>query len=207
VHTECVTCGTIHEPKTVAPERNPAAAPLATGRVPSALTPEPDGSHPFSFPRLVQPVLDKRCVVCHAEKIKGAQAGQKMPPQLDSAVTELPVQGWMNKTTRYTASYLGLAEPYGFTNYGSVRDWNSPKFYRTTSGAFGARRLEALCDASERAPRRPAHGGRDQSDRHMAGLGLSVLRRLRVSGRRSPARGRARLPHSGMNAYPSCERS
>ena len=54
-------------------------------------------------------------------------------------MTELSVQGWMNKTTRYTASYLSLAEPYGFTTYGSARDWNSPKFYRTTPGAFGAR--------------------------------------------------------------------
>ena len=44
----------------------------------------------------------------------------------------------MNKSTRYTASYLSLAEGYGFTSYGSNRDWNSPKFYRTTPGAFGA---------------------------------------------------------------------
>ena len=136
---ERASCLGCHEPKTVAPERNPAAAPLATKRAPSALTPGPEGAHPFSFPRLVQPVLDRRCVACHAEKIKDAQAGQKTPPRLDGAVAEFPTQGWMNKTTRYTASYLSLAEPYGFTSYGSARDWNSPKFYRTTPGAFGAR--------------------------------------------------------------------
>lgn len=136
---EQMSCQGCHEPKYEAPERTPAATPLAMKRMPSILQPGPEGSNPFSFPRLVQPVLNARCVTCHAEKIKAAQAGQKTPPRLDSEVTELPVKGWMNKTTRYTTSYLSLAQPYGFTHYGSMRDWNSPKFYRTTPGAFGAR--------------------------------------------------------------------
>jgi hypothetical protein len=29
------------------------------------LQPGPDGTRPFSYPRLVQPVLDKQCVRCH----------------------------------------------------------------------------------------------------------------------------------------------
>jgi len=136
---ERMSCQGCHEPKTVAPERTPSATPMAMKRAPSVLTPGPEGSNPFSFPRLVQPVLDKNCVACHAEKIKSAQPGQKIPPRLDSEVTELSVKGWMNKSTRYYKSFLDLAEPYGFTNYGSKRDWNSPKFYRTTPGAFGAR--------------------------------------------------------------------
>ena len=136
---ERMSCQGCHEPKTGAPERTPSAAPMAMRRPPSAIAPGPEGSKPFSFPRLVQPVLDSHCVGCHAEKIKAVQAGQKTPPRLDNAVTELPVKGWMNKTTRYTRSFLNLAEPYGFTHYGSNRDWNSPKFYRTTPGAFGAR--------------------------------------------------------------------
>ena len=136
---ERMSCQGCHEPKTVAPERTPSATPLAMRRAPSVLAPGPEGSNPFSFPRLVQPVLDKNCVACHAEKIKAAQPGQKTPPRLDSEVTDLPTKGWMNKSTRYFKSYLDLAEPYGFTNYGSNRDWNSPKFYRTTPGAFGAK--------------------------------------------------------------------
>jgi hypothetical protein len=135
---EQMSCQGCHEPKSVAPERAPAATPLAMKRAPSALSPGPDGSNPFSYPRLVQPVLDKNCVACHAEKIKAAAAGQ-IPPRLDREVQELPVKGWMNKGTRYFASFLSLAEPYGFTSYGSKRDWNSPKFYRTTPGEFGAR--------------------------------------------------------------------
>jgi len=46
----------------------PAAAdryPLAFKRQPSNIKPEVDGANPFSFPRLVQPVLDEKCVSCH----------------------------------------------------------------------------------------------------------------------------------------------
>ena len=136
---ERMSCQGCHEPKGGAPQRTPASTPLALKRAPSVLAPGPEGSNPFSFPRLVQPVLDKNCVACHAEKIKSAQAGQKTPPRLDSEVQDLQTKGWMNKGTRYFASYMNLAEPYGFTSYGSKRDWASPKFYRTTPGAFGAR--------------------------------------------------------------------
>lgn len=39
--------------------------PLAFQRDPSTIQPGPDGTHPWSFPRLVQPILDRRCVRCH----------------------------------------------------------------------------------------------------------------------------------------------
>lgn len=136
---ERMSCQGCHEPKAGAPERTPAATPLALRRAPSALAPGPEGSNPFSYPRLVQPVWDKNCVACHAEKIKAAQPGQKTPPRLDREVVERVAKGWMNKSSVYYASYVSLAEPYGFTSYGSNRDWNSPKFYRTSPGAFGAR--------------------------------------------------------------------
>jgi hypothetical protein len=55
----CVGC---HEPPGSAVASRPV---LAMSRAPSRLRPGPDGSHPFSFPRLVQPVLDRRCVRCH----------------------------------------------------------------------------------------------------------------------------------------------
>ena len=55
----CVGC---HEPPGAAPT---ARTPLASRRPASKLQPGPDGTHPFSFPRLVQPVLDRHCVRCH----------------------------------------------------------------------------------------------------------------------------------------------
>jgi len=38
---------------------------LAMRRPPSRIEPGPDGTLPFSYPRLVQPVLDRHCVRCH----------------------------------------------------------------------------------------------------------------------------------------------
>jgi len=57
----CVGC---HE------HRNQATAianarPLAMRRAPSRIERGPDGTWPFSFPRLVQPILDEHCVSCH----------------------------------------------------------------------------------------------------------------------------------------------
>lgn len=55
----CVGC---HEPSGAAPAPRPT---LAFARPPSALQPGPDGSHPFGYPRFIQPVLDRHCVRCH----------------------------------------------------------------------------------------------------------------------------------------------
>jgi hypothetical protein len=41
---------------------------LALQRPPSKIKPGPDGTRPFSYPRLVQPVLDRHCVRCHDGK-------------------------------------------------------------------------------------------------------------------------------------------
>ena len=38
---------------------------LALQRGPSLLQAGPDGTQPFNYPRLVQPILDKSCVCCH----------------------------------------------------------------------------------------------------------------------------------------------
>ncbi len=38
---------------------------LAMRRPPSRITPGPDGARPMSYPRLVQPVLDRHCTRCH----------------------------------------------------------------------------------------------------------------------------------------------
>jgi hypothetical protein len=55
----CVGC---HEPVGAAAAVRPL---LAARRPPSPLTPGPEGSLPFSYPRLVQPVLERNCVRCH----------------------------------------------------------------------------------------------------------------------------------------------
>jgi hypothetical protein len=82
----CVGC---HEPRGATP---PSKPPLALRRKPSPIVPGPDGTIPWSFPRLVQPILDRRCTGCHA---KG-----KSPPLLSA-----------EPAGEFTRSYEGL-KPY-----------------------------------------------------------------------------------------------
>ena len=55
----CVGC---HEPTGAAPS---GRASMALARPASTIEPGPEGSRPFSYARLVQPVLDRHCVRCH----------------------------------------------------------------------------------------------------------------------------------------------
>jgi hypothetical protein len=106
----CIGC---HEPKHRSPPR-PAEVPLALRRPPSRLAPEVEGSNPYSYAHLVQPVLDRHCVECHAEH-----------PDKPISLAREPIQrNW------YT-SYVNLATEYGFWEYGDG--------HRTTPGRFGAR--------------------------------------------------------------------
>jgi hypothetical protein len=77
---------------------------LALERRPSRLSPDVDGTNPFSYPRLVQPVLDQYCVACHKKEADKA-------PSLDSRLVEFR-PGW--RPTAYYASYLSLAPKFGF---------------------------------------------------------------------------------------------
>ncbi len=62
-HRSCLGC---HEPRGVVPANRQGI--LALQRPPSKIQPGPDGTRPFSYPRLVQPVLDRRCIQCHDGK-------------------------------------------------------------------------------------------------------------------------------------------
>jgi len=57
----CVGC---HEPRNQAVTTR-KSRPLAMQREPSRLKAGPEGTQPFSFPLLVQPILDRKCVECH----------------------------------------------------------------------------------------------------------------------------------------------
>ena len=125
---ETAFCQGCHEPR----QRAPAATkrqPLAMQRPPSRLQPDVDGTHPFSYPRLIQPLLDQHCVACHAKNPTTA-------PRLDA--TPITVAGGHGTRGTFFASYLALTPKYGFYNYGG-KNFNDPKWYRTTPGEFGAR--------------------------------------------------------------------
>jgi hypothetical protein len=60
---ENISCIGCHEHRMSAPPNRPIG--MAIKRAPSVIKPGPEGSKPFSYPLLVQPVLDKHCVKCH----------------------------------------------------------------------------------------------------------------------------------------------
>lgn len=114
-HLSCTGC---HEPKQFASPTLPVV-PTALARAPSQLEPEVEGTRPFSYPLLVQPVLDKHCVGCH----------QKHPKKAPNLAREPVNRGWY-------ASYNSLVRDFGFHDYGDG--------YRTTPGRFGARASKLL---------------------------------------------------------------
>lgn len=60
-----LSCQGCHEPRHTAPD-NPEQVPLAMRREPSVIQPETvSGAKPMSFPLLIQPILDNKCVSCH----------------------------------------------------------------------------------------------------------------------------------------------
>ncbi|MDR0337548.1 MAG: hypothetical protein LBI18_10705, partial [Planctomycetaceae bacterium] len=114
---EMLSCNGCHEPKTSASLQT-ATVPKAFQRSPSQLKPDHPDANPFSYPRLVQPVLDKNCVSCHTEE---QAKGTANVPNL----AKDPIKN------KWYASYNELVPKYGFYSYGEP--------LRTMPGQFGAR--------------------------------------------------------------------
>lgn len=62
---ERLMCNGCHEPRVTTSKSQ--IFPKAMKRKASDIYPEFDGTKPFSYPRLIQPVLDRNCVECHAK--------------------------------------------------------------------------------------------------------------------------------------------
>ncbi len=114
--TGCVGC---HEPLHRAP---PERAPLALRRAASVPMPGPDGTKPFSFVRLIQPILQRRCVRCHAppEYWISSLSRTKLSEEIEQVMT--PVASGMARSP--AKPYL-TSEPVGkFTRaYGNLREY------------------------------------------------------------------------------------
>jgi hypothetical protein len=65
---ETLSCIGCHESKQDTPKNT--GLPIAMKRGPSKIKPEATGSFPLTFPRLVQPVLNAKCVSCHDKEEK-----------------------------------------------------------------------------------------------------------------------------------------
>ena len=122
-----LVCQGCHEPRHRGPQV-PKQFPLAMRRPPSEIEPDVAGSNPFSFPRLVQPVIERHCTECHA----------KEPKAMDLAKGDTGTNryGWYTSyaNLRTYAFYFGKFEA-------TYDGWTLP---RTTPGEFGARASKLL---------------------------------------------------------------
>lgn len=65
---ETVSCAGCHEDRIAAVPATPTATIASRQTEPQNLIPAPSGSKPFSYPILLQPVLDRHCVSCHNDE-------------------------------------------------------------------------------------------------------------------------------------------
>jgi hypothetical protein len=97
---EQVSCVGCHERRVNTPA--PARKAQALNRQPSPITPGPDGSKPLSYPLLVQPVLDSKCIVCHnAGKADGnvsltGESEGHFTVSYNALVPRVPYSAWEN---------------------------------------------------------------------------------------------------------------
>ena len=120
----------------------PVRVPFALRRPPSRIQPDCEGSYPFNYVRLVQPVLDRNCAACHKEKGALDLTGE--------------IEYWPDRDKNnccYTKSYNNLAAEYGFWFHALNNCLNTPGAHggsRTVPGKFGARASKLLEYLDER---------------------------------------------------------
>jgi hypothetical protein len=128
---ETLTCLGCHEGRNYGMTA-PTSYPSAFRSPASTIKPEMDGTNPFSFARLVQPILDKHCVACHETE---SSAGKTFA--LGRAVKQGPrVNGAKGE---FLESYVNL-EPHVFMLRHSLTPGRSDNSWapgRTFPGEFG----------------------------------------------------------------------
>lgn len=130
---EQLVCRGCHEPKHRSPTMRDEV-PLALRRSPDPIRPESEGSNPFSYVRLVQPVLDRNCVSCHAQK------------------RAVDLSGTLEGSPLWSRSYRSLAKNYGFYFHSGKGSINARGHggSRTVAGRFGAQASKLLRYLDER---------------------------------------------------------
>ena len=117
----CIGC---HEHRMA--KTQPRAHAHAIRRKPSKITPGPEGSKPFSYPRLVQPILDKHCVSCHDGKVPKR-------PNLTGAP-----EGWASR------SFNALIKHVAYSSWNAPNQNYEPLTEPLRFGALGSPLLKLL---------------------------------------------------------------
>jgi len=129
---ETLTCLGCHEGRQYG-SASPTIFPSAFRRDASIIEPDVEGSNPFSYPRMIQPILDKHCVSCHATE---SAAGNTFA--LGRTVKQGPRAGGGGE---FFESYLNLEPHVYMLRFGLVRPGDAADSWapaRTFPGEFGA---------------------------------------------------------------------
>jgi len=141
---ETMSCVGCHEPKNESPALlSSNETPMALRRAASQIAPGPEGSLPFSFARLVQPVLDRNCVECHNQNPNAPSmaANGEVHPRTKQLERERKVD--YTQRRGWSGSYQNLG-PYAFfyKTRGSKMGWgidDPGNGFRSIPGETGAR--------------------------------------------------------------------
>lgn len=120
---ETLMCNGCHEQRVGVMPQKSSATPLAMRRAPSKLVPEVAGACPFSYPRLVQPVLDAKCIGCHGEK-------------REAKAPDLRKGNYLGDKDLFYTSIRSLAKVVH--HYGAFIEWDAFTAPYTEPGKFGA---------------------------------------------------------------------
>ena len=122
---ETQSCTGCHENRLEATTRQATIA--SRQEVPSPITPDPDGSKPLSYPILVQPVLDAKCVSCHND---------------EKAEGNINLTGAPDGT--YTKSYNALIPFVSYSAWGLPDNNKEPMTEPKEFGVYASRLTEIL---------------------------------------------------------------
>jgi hypothetical protein len=149
---ETLSCVGCHESKRDSPKNS--GTPMALMRAPSEIRPAPSGSYPLTFPRLVQPVLDSKCVSCHdsEEHAKSLRGDRFTKNGWSEAFATLSPQAWGrsggNGAIRKNKRSYSLPGQEGFRASGLYKTLVANDHYGVNLGREDLRRISAWVDCN-----------------------------------------------------------
>jgi len=160
---EPLVCQGCPAPKRRALDASREKVPAALRRPPSKIKPEADGSYPLIYPRLVQGVLDRNCIPCHAKN------KNKKAPDLSGGPSGK--HGW-------SKSFQVLSR-YGWGRHGGNGALYSKNAgcSRSVAGKIGARASKLFGMLEKGHPSR-ASGSSNKSNDNKLKLAPEDLRRI-----------------------------
>lgn len=133
---ETLTCLGCHEGRYNTNQNADAVTPTAFTRAPSEIKPDVEGSNPFSYARMIQPILDRHCVECHEQQTQEGRGFSlaRGPKDQYFFTSYFNLRPFIYVTGNGNANPKAPVEEQPTTGY----SWNLFTKARTFPGQFGA---------------------------------------------------------------------